>query len=479
VEPTTVESLCNLLGRSRLLATDQIRNAFQRWRGEAGEAAGDLPRFARWLVAKEYLTSYQADLLLRGRADRFFLSDYKLLDRIGAGRMAGVYKAAHKLGQVVAIKVLPPSKAKEPTSFARFQREARLALKLRHPNIVRAFQVGVDGGLNYLVMEFLDGETLEEVLQRRGKLPPAEAVRLVHQACLGLEHLHEQDMVHRDLKPANMMLVPGHVPGRPDTTLQSTLKILDVGLGRALFDEGESSGVPQDLTAPGTILGTPDYMAPEQGRDAHAADIRADIYSLGCTLYHLLAGQPPFPGGNAVAKIIRHSTEKPPPLKNFNPAVPDGLQQIMDWMMAKDPAQRYPTPERAGQALQVFLTAGAPADRIETEPKMQAYLRWLETEGAAQTDVVPAALPVAAPVAMPVAANPPAAIPLTQAETLLVPPRPAPAFRPASAFEVQAAENSEGTKTSLFSRRDLMMLGIGIGAAAALVLGFWWLGRNR
>src|SRR5262249_46314099 len=151
------------------------------------------------------------------------------------GRMAGVYKAVHSLGQVVAIKVLPPSKAKLPQLLARFQREARLALRLKHPNVVRAFQMGEANGLHYLVMEYLEGETLDEVLQRRGKLPAVEAVPLIYQALLGLEHIHKQGLVHRDLKPGNLMLV------RPangcDTTLGGTLKILDIGLGKALYDE--------------------------------------------------------------------------------------------------------------------------------------------------------------------------------------------------------------------------------------------------
>src|SRR5262249_20791579 len=155
----------------------------------------------------------------------FFLGEYKILDRIGRGRMAGVYKAVHQLGQVVAIKVLPPSKAKDPRTLGRFTREARLALKLKHPNVVRAFQVGEVNGLHYLVMESLEGEPLEEVLQRRKRLSPAEAVRVVHQALVGLQHIHEQGLVHRDLKPSNLMLVPAPGSGQPDNTLRATVKV--------------------------------------------------------------------------------------------------------------------------------------------------------------------------------------------------------------------------------------------------------------
>src|SRR5262249_16618616 len=151
-----------------------------------------------------------------------------------------------------------------------------------HPNIVRTFQMGQAGELHYLVMELLEGETLEEVLARRPKMPPAEAVRLAYQVLQGLQHIHEQGLVHRDLKPSNLILVP-HPPG--DSTARCALRILDIGLGRALFEEG--AGGDLEVTAEGVVLGTPDYMAPEQARDPRAADIRADVYSVGCVLYHL------------------------------------------------------------------------------------------------------------------------------------------------------------------------------------------------
>src|SRR5262245_43689294 len=268
----SVQNVYGLLIRSRLLALDDAKKMYGRWMKEAKDA-GDVGGFAKWMVANHFVTEYQAALLARGHADNFYLGQYKVLDRIGKGRMAGVYKAAHPLGQVVAIKVLPPSKAKDSRTLRRFQREARLALKLKHPNVVRTFHVGQSNKLHYLVMEHLDGETLDEVLERRGKLPPAEAVRLVHQALTGLQHIHEHGLVHRVMKPCNLMLLPAsprvQPGGSPDTTLRATVKILDIGLARphraAGFDEGLSN---PGITSEGTLLGTPNYMAPEQARDA-------------------------------------------------------------------------------------------------------------------------------------------------------------------------------------------------------------------
>ncbi len=410
------ESLVNLIAKSKLLAPSDLRTFFSRWRQEAGTKAGDPDAFLLWLVAHNKLTEYQADRLAKGQADRYFLDQYKLVERIGAGRMAGVYKGEHLLGQVVAIKVLPPSKVKDPLSFGRFQREARLALKLKHANVVRTFHTGEDQGLHFLLMEFLEGETLQELLQRSGMLAPEVAVRIVHQALLGLQHLYDVGIIHRDIKPGNLMLCSETRPVDPKL---ATVKLLDVGLGKAMFDEGTDGDAPIELTMAGDILGSPDYMAPEQAHNPAKADIRADIYSLGCVLYHALAGQPPFPGGNLTRKLIRHATEAPQPVNTFNPQVPDGLQDILDWMLAKDPAQRYPTPERAAQALAVFqLAIQEPAVCPETQQQLQNYEQWLQTQGLIDVELI--AAPPAAQVEPPMVAPPPPA-PLVMAAASAAP----------------------------------------------------------
>jgi serine/threonine protein kinase len=370
----SVEHFCNILARTGLLSPDQVRDLRQRWLQAAPAAAKDGEKFLSWLAAGGILTEHQAGVVSRGHAAQLLLGPYTIQERIGKGRMAGVWRAKHSTGQVVAIKVLPPSKAKDPNLLGRFQREARLAVRLQHPNVVRTFQAGEANGLHYLVMEHLEGEELDKVLKRRRVLPPGEAVRLVHQALQGLQHVHEQGLVHRDIKPGNLILLGG----RPDSTLPATVKVLDIGTGRALFDDGPTA----ELTNEGDVLGTAEYMAPEQARDPRSADIRADIYSMGAVLYHALAGQPPFSDANRVRLLVRMATETPRPVRELNPAVPEGLQQILNWMLAKDPARRYPTPGRAAQALQTFLAAGAEVVPLDRDPQMGAYLSWLSVEQA-------------------------------------------------------------------------------------------------
>ncbi|HTU20151.1 MAG TPA: serine/threonine-protein kinase [Gemmataceae bacterium] len=437
----TVQNVYGLLLRSKLLAIDEARAMYARWQQESKDASTNLAKFASWMVTNRYLTEYQAHLLARGHADGFFLNEYKILDRLGKGRMAGVYKAQHQLGQIVAIKVLPPSKAKETNLLGRFHREARLSVRLKHPNIVRAFQTGEAQDLYYIVMEYLEGETLDEVIARRGKMLPGEAVRLVYQALQGLQHIHSQGLVHRDLKPSNMMLVGT----TPDSTLRATLKILDIGLGRTLFDEAVGQPGDPGLTSEGVLLGTPDYMSPEQARDPRHTDIRSDIYSLGCVLYHLLAGQPPFPDTNIISQMIRHATETPKPLKTFNPAVPDGLQQILNWMLAKDPGQRYPTPERAAQALQVFLAAGnEPPAAPESDPRMRPYLTWLEVEKGKQPDA-PAKPPSGT---LPAAVKPPSGtLPAAVKPGSSVPPPLKPSTPPKLPREARVAAKQERVRS--------------------------------
>jgi eukaryotic-like serine/threonine-protein kinase len=428
--PANAKDLSALIVRSRLLGPDDLKIAL-RHLPPAGSDADDLEAVRRALITGKHLTDYQAALLMRGHADGFFLGPYKILDRIAKGRMAGVYKAVHDSGQVVAIKVLPASRAKDPETLARFQREARLLTRLDHPNVVRAFQVGVDDGRHYLVLEYLDGDTLEEVLGKRKRLPPTEAMRIVHDALLGLQHIHERGMIHRDLEPANLMLV-----GPSDAT-DRAVKILDIGLGKAVFEEAKSAD-PNQITGDGVLIGTPEYLAPEQARSAKTADIRADIYSLGCVLYHALTGQSPFPDKSVVTQVMRHATEPPRPLSEFLSEVPDGLQNVLNWMLAKNPAQRYPTPEKAAQALNLLLKHTPPSR--PAPPPLPAFTKWLAESGEvdAPKPAAPANIPVGRlepsgkkpkPAPSPPAPVPDWALPQVAAPAL-VPAKPVPAAAP-------------------------------------------------
>jgi eukaryotic-like serine/threonine-protein kinase len=389
---SSVESLCNRLLRSRLLKPPQVKKVYAEWRKiQSPGIAGEVDRFVRWLVSKRHVTGYQAQQIVLGHTDHFFLtSHYKLLDLVGRGRMAGIFKAVHIMGHIVAIKVIPPSKAQDAKVLARFKREGRMAVRLQHPNIVRTYHMGMAHHRHFIVMEYLEGETLEDVLKRRKKLPSGEAVRLIHQALWGLQQISDEGLVHRDLKPGNLMVTPVRPPGAPDNTLHATLKILDIGLGRVLFEESMwADNDAMKLTVEGSMIGTLDYMAPEQLRDAHKADIRSDIYSLGCVLYQMLSGQTPFADKNQIQQMIRIAQEAPRPVRQLEPSVPDGLQNVLGIMLNKDPKQRFTEPAHAAQALQGFVHQAKDV-LPEVKPLGQSYEKWVQAhpEGATPTSGV-------------------------------------------------------------------------------------------
>jgi eukaryotic-like serine/threonine-protein kinase len=264
---------------------------------------------------------------------------YRVLSLVGTGGMGAVYKAEHRLMErLVALKVINPTFLKNAAAVERFHREFKSAARLSHPNVVTAHDAERAGNLHFLVMEFVEGLPLDRLVEQAGPLPVARACHVIHQAALGLQHAHERGMVHRDIKPQNLMV------GR-----KGQVKVLDFGLARLAADEDTSS------TTEGMILGTPDYIAPEQAANARSADIRSDIYSLGGTLYFALTGQPPFPKGSFVEKLTLHATREPEAIRSLRPDVPAELAEVLARMMAKDPSRRYQTPSEAAKDLAPFV----------------------------------------------------------------------------------------------------------------------------
>jgi serine/threonine protein kinase len=279
---------------------------------------------------------------------------YRVLRELGRGGMGVVYQARQTvLDRPVVIKVISKFLVDHTDALERFRREARAAARLAHPNIVAAYDADQAGDLHFLVMEFVPGQSLAEVLHKRGPLPVAQACGYVRQAALGLQHAHERGMVHRDIKPQNLMLTP-----------QGQVKILDFGLAKVASEHGSGTG----LTASGAYVGTPDYSAPEQATNARTADIRADLYSLGCTLYCLLAGRPPFHEETQVLTILAHLEKEPVPLARLRPDVPAALWAVVARLLAKDPARRYQTPAEVAQALAPFARAERKARRASVPP---------------------------------------------------------------------------------------------------------------
>ncbi|HZV04642.1 MAG TPA: protein kinase, partial [Gemmataceae bacterium] len=270
---------------------------------------------------------------------------YLILRELGRGGMGVVYQARHKeMDRLVVIKVINRALLDRPDSLERFRREIQAAAQLLHPNIVTAYDAEQAGDSHMLVMEFVPGRSLAEVVRLKGPLPTGIACYFARQIALGLQHAHERNMVHRDIKPLNLMLTP-----------KGQIKILDFGLAKVVSERDTEKG----LTETGAYMGTPDYCAPEQAEDARKADIRADLYSLGCTLYYLLAGRPPFQEDTAMKIYLAHREKQPQPLPELRKDVPAELWQVVKRLLAKDPAQRYQKPIEAAQALVPFIKSGA------------------------------------------------------------------------------------------------------------------------
>jgi serine/threonine protein kinase len=310
---------------------------------------------ARKLVEQGTLTRFQAERLLAGRTGGFILGQYRILDQLGSGGMGRVYKAEHRtMRREVALKVLAPNLLKTERAQELFKREVRAAAQLNHPHIVTAFDANHVGDRYYLVLEYVDGPNLDQLVREKGSLPVGLACDYIRQIALGLQYAHELGMVHRDIKPSNMLIK--HGDGK---SIGSIAKISDFGLARLQEREGPlADGVGTILTKENTIMGTPDYLSPEQARSLHNVDIRSDLYSLGCTFYYLLTGKVPFPGGSTLEKLVRHGTQTAQPIGEIRDDVPGPVIAVVEKLMAKDPADRMATPIEVAAALEPYSING-------------------------------------------------------------------------------------------------------------------------
>jgi eukaryotic-like serine/threonine-protein kinase len=297
-------------------------------------------RLARQAVQLKALTLWQAQQLLAGRTSGYKVDRYVLLDLIGQGGMGRVYLARDtRLNRRVALKILSPERVSNPRAIARFQREARVGAQLQHENLVRIYDFGESNGRYFLVMEYIEGKTIGTLISEHGQIPPAIAVPLVRQVALGLEHAHLKGLIHRDVNPYNVLV-----------TRDGTAKLADLGLAIDLSEEDH-------VTREGATVGTFDYVAPEQARHSHSADIRSDIYSLGCTIYHMCAGQVPFPSPSLPEKLFSHQALEPIRLDQVVPGFPEGLAAIVHRMMRKSPDERFATPMEVVQVLEPYAEA--------------------------------------------------------------------------------------------------------------------------
>ena len=349
-----------LLEPAQLAELDGLQTVFPAPRALAAE-----------LIRRDWLTPYQVNKLLQDRGRDLLLGSYVLLERLGAGGMGEVFKARNwKLGHVVALKLIRQERLDNPDALRRFQREIRAAAQLDHPNIVRAFDADEVNGTHLLVMEYVHGIDLAKLVKQGGPLAVDKACDYARQAALGLQHAYERGLVHRDIKPHNLLLTP-----------QGVVKILDMGLAR--LERRADDEASATMTREGAVMGTLDYISPEQAMDSHDVDIRADLYSLGCTLYFLLTGKVPFPGGEALQKLLKHRLDEPVPVEQLRLDVPPGVAAVLRKLMAKRPEDRYQTPAEAAAALAVAGQAAAsPAPPVVTDAAggktMQppAGLRW-------------------------------------------------------------------------------------------------------
>jgi serine/threonine protein kinase len=469
----TIEEFLAVTRKSGLVDAARLEEAIKK---DWPDRSQPLPEeFVQRLIDTSLLTKWQADQLRKGRSKGFTLGKYTLRGLIGAGGMSSVYLAEHAtLHNLVAIKVLPVKRVDKSSYLARFEREAQAAARLSHPNIVRAFDLGTADTIHYIAMEYVDGIDLHQKVKRDGPLPLRDAVDAVRQAALGLHFAHEEGFVHRDIKPANLIV-----------DKRGTVKILDLGLAFAGGEEEDSLTREHNEK----VLGTADYLAPEQARDSHAADRRSDIYALGCTLYYLLVGRPPFAKGTLAERIQAHLHQTPPNLLVEATGVPSAIADLYFRMLEKHPDARPQSAKEIADSLDAWLRSATPAagGTAPTLPRRElprrggpgdSGVRPAATAGRSGIDAVPALASRAAPPLAPPVLRPPGARNRAGSDIRIATNRP-----PAAAKKPESEEPEKPAK----SRRQLNFLGlplglwlVGLGLLVLIgVLGYQVLGKKK
>ncbi len=346
-------TLMDELRRYQLLMPEELAQLPQLVNGHCHDARP----LARILGQRGWLTIYQINQLLDGNGGELVFGPYQIQERIGMGGLSTVYMARHAdNGDIVALKVIRPEVMADPEGRAQFHQEIEAMAKLDHLNIARFREAGQVGDTSYFAMEYIEGTDLGKYVRLSGPLPVAVACDYVRQTAQGLEHAYERNIVHRDIKPVNLFLTMepiGQVQDlRQTQACRPLIKILDWGLASIRLPSGQPAQTVENLAR--GVVGTADYLAPEQAKNAHTVDIRGDIYSLGCSFYYLLTGRQPFPG-SLMQKLLAHQQAQPEPVESLRNDLPPGLTAVLQRMMAKQPDDRFPTPASLALALAPFV----------------------------------------------------------------------------------------------------------------------------
>lgn len=341
-QDVSISDFIDRLSQSGILSSEELNDVSATINMDED---ADARRFAQELVEKRMLTDWQTRVLCGSEDGELSIGEYLILEHIGDGGMGRVYKARSRdTGKIVALKLLNPQSAADESAVRRFRREIETASRLKHPNIVATIGSGEEQGHQYLVMEFVDGNDLASLVRNNEQLPVQTAVDCITRAAHGLIYSHAKQVIHRDIKPSNLLL-----------SHSGEIRVLDMGLARIAGEIGPGDQTQTQITKTGSIMGTVDFMAPEQALNPKKADGRADIYSLGCTLYFLLTGEKPYPGETVMEVLVAHREAPIPSLTSVRRDVPGSLEQVFRKMVAKNPGDRYQSMEEVVTALQSCL----------------------------------------------------------------------------------------------------------------------------